>query len=847
MIKRIKNNVSYYKRYFLIGSFVISVSFLIFSIYSTFKITSMSNDECLWVPNKLDNDSLSIVIREVKKGGIADNAGIKDGDYLLEIAGKKVRTTMDAAKIFNSFAAGDTVDYKILQSGEIKTVKMTVKKFVNFSYLANSLLAFFWLLVGFTVVMSKPDGKLQMYFYLIGISFSFQSFMGQFVWIRAYQEISAIDVFLEGIEVTLVSFVPYWFIMFFSSFPRESTLHKKRWFKPVFFYISIISIIISSIAFLSQVGDRKFSEINMGGINVFVQIYYRFGIFTGLVFLIISYIKIKSSEKRKEVLLILLAYILLILTIIYAQFIAPTFSGPIFNSPEIYLPIFLIALFPIAFGVSIYKYHLLDFSVVIKNTIIYGAATLLFAAIYFLSIYGLGISVGTVFAEDYKNIVIAISFVLFAFVFQSTKEKFQEVLTKRFYPEEFSQQRILIEFNRELAKIVGVENILERIKHTFVHTLKIEKFGIMLRSEGKKLVMVNSVGLMNKDIVIKEEEIKAFLENKFRQGDDVVLEQHNFEVTIPEVSGKLAEDGIYTIIPMIIKSEVVGLLLFGLKHSGRQFSGKDIELLNAVSTQSAVSIENARLYLAEAEKVKYDREMELAYKIQQNLLPKEIPEFDELDIYGKMIPAQHVGGDYYDIIPVGRKKLFIAVGDVSGKGVSASFYMAKLQTLLQYMCSETKEPKELIEDLNQKMLDVIDRESFITLNLGLIDLVTMKMKYCRAGHLPMYISDGTHLREYKPEGIGLGICRNSVFSSHTEQIEIDLQSGSTVVFFSDGITETMNSKKEFYDEDRLKEIILKETNKDSEALFNSIYDSVLRFRGGEVQADDITGLIIKIK
>jgi len=847
MLKKIKNSISYYKRYFLIGSFIISMLLLFFAFYSTFNITAISNDECLWDPQKVSKDSIAIIIREVKPGGVADNAGIKNGDYLLEIAGRRVRTPMDAASVFNSFPAGDTVDYTVRQNGEVKIVQIPVKKFVNFSVLANSLQAFFWLIIGFAVIMSKPDGKLQLYFYLIGVAYSFLSFINQFVAIRAYQVLSSLDIFLQAINITVVSFLPYWFIMFFASFPVESGLHRKKWFKPVFFYFSLALIIVVSVPFLIHVPGKKYVDIAPGFIGIIINIYYQAGILTGLLLLIYNFIKIKYWEKRREVLLILLAYILSILAVVYARYVAPAFSGLIFNYPEIYLPVFLIPLFPIAFGVSIYRYHLLDFSIVVKNTIIYGAATLLLAAIYFLSIYGLGISVGTVVAEDYKNIVIAISFVLFAFVFQSTKEKFQDILTKRFYPEEFSQQRILIEFNRELANIVGLENILERIKYTFVHTLKIEKFGIMLKGDGNDLVMVNSVGLLNEKIVIKKAEIKSFLKNRFRPGDEVALEQHNFETAVPEVSSYLIGDGIFTIIPMIIKSEVVGLLLFGLKHSGRQFAGKDIELLNAVATQSAISIENARLYLAEAEKVKYDREMELAYKIQQNLLPKAIPEFEEVDIYGKMIPAQHVGGDYFDIIPVGDKKLFIALGDVSGKGVSASFYMTKLQTLLQYMCNDQKEPKDLLEDLNIKIWDVIDRESFITLNLGLIDLKNMKMKYCRAGHLPMYISGAETFKEYKPGGIGLGICRPDVFSSHTEQIEIDITKGDLIVFFSDGITETMNVKKEFFDEERLKDIIVREKEKKPEEIFNSIYKSVIEFRGKAEQFDDITGLLLKIK
>ena len=117
---------------------------------------------------------------------------------------------------------------------------------------------------------------------------------------------------------------------------------------------------------------------------------------------------------------------------------------------------------------------------------------------------------------------------------------------------------------------------------------------------------------------------------------------------------------------MVIKSRVIGLLQFGLKQSGSQFAGKDLELLYAAANQAAISIENARLYRSEADKLKLERDLDLARKIQQSLLPKCNPDVHGLDICGQMIPAMQVGGDYYDLISISPTRLFVVVGDVSG-------------------------------------------------------------------------------------------------------------------------------------------------------------------------------------
>ncbi|RKY91668.1 MAG: hypothetical protein DRQ01_07370, partial [Ignavibacteriae bacterium] len=192
------------------------------------------------------------------------------------------------------------------------------------------------------------------------------------------------------------------------------------------------------------------------------------------------------------------------------------------------------------------------------------------------------------------------------------------------------------------------------------------------------------------------------------------IEQPDFKSVFPDMADKLIKEEIYTVIPMIIKNKNVGLLLFGLKHSGSHFAGRDIELLWAAANQAAVSIENSRLYETEVEKQKIERDLDLARKIQQGLLPACIPEVGNLDICGEMIPAMQVGGDYYDLLPVdgSTSKLFVVVGDVSGKGLSASLYMTKLQTMMQLYCTPGKTPKEILVDVNKRMYDEIERNWF---------------------------------------------------------------------------------------------------------------------------------------
>src|ERR1035437_9759291 len=158
----------------------------------------------------------------------------------------------------------------------------------------------------------------------------------------------------------------------------------------------------------------------------------------GLISLFINYLRLEDKFDKKPVLIILSAYALGLFGILYTVFIAPSITDTMFNSPEFYTPILLVAIIPIAFGISIFRYQLMDVSIVIKNTIIYGLATITIAAVYFLIIYVVGQSVSQAIGTQYQGIIAGVIFIVFAMVFQSTKNKFQDFLTAKFYPEQFA-------------------------------------------------------------------------------------------------------------------------------------------------------------------------------------------------------------------------------------------------------------------------------------------------------------------------------------------------------------------------------------------------------------------------
>jgi len=825
----------------------------ILSIYFSLEVRVQSNDECLWQPGKSSKDSVVIYFDLVKENGVAWDAGIRNGDQLLQIDGVPLKTTLQAQEILNKFNSGELADYTVKKkNGEILETKVYVKKLIQFGALAQSISALLFLLIGFIVFSAKPDGIAQKLFFALGV-FSVLSaasvlFPLDSLFFRKFVTEEPLTAFITG-SIVIISqvFVPFIMLYFVWSFPTQFNFASKKITKIVIISVATI-LILSGIILASSLYWTRFESRNWVNLwGTFIRVAFVIIYVASLISLIAQYVKVKNIEHKKPVLLFLIAFTFGMLIQFYISAIAPAISDTIFNSPEYYLPIILIVFVPITFAYAIFKYHLLDVSIVVRNTIIYGTAMATVAGIYFIVIYLLGQGISRVIGAENQGFVAGIFFLIFAFVFQSTKDKFQSFLIRKFYPEQFAYQKVLIQFSNDVSTVVGIDKILDLTSKTFVDALKINKFGILLRDYNKDVLsLARGVGFSNPNCIIEKSNMMAVFKEKLLVSNYPVIEQQDFARAFSKKADSLIEENIYSIIPMIVNSKVVGALLFGLKYSGSKFGGKDLELLTAAANQIAISLENARLYQSESEKIKIERDLDLAKKIQQGLLPKCIPNLRGLDICGEMIPAMQVGGDYYDLIPLSDTKLFVAVGDVSGKGLSASLYMTKLQTMVQISTQISTSPKEILIEINKRLYDSMERSWFITMTLALFDTETKTVKFCRAGHMPLLTANNGTVESIRTEGIGLGLEKGEVFEKTLQEVELKTKSNQIFAFFSDGITEAMNEKDEMFGEEKLNEILKDKSHNRSTEVMDKVWSEVKLFRGSTPVNDDMTMVIVKV-
>jgi serine phosphatase RsbU (regulator of sigma subunit) len=256
-----------------------------------------------------------------------------------------------------------------------------------------------------------------------------------------------------------------------------------------------------------------------------------------------------------------------------------------------------------------------------------------------------------------------------------------------------------------------------------------------------------------------------------------------------------------------------------------------------------------QLMQEQAEKERLEEELRIARQIQMSLLPGQglVPP-PGLRVAALCLPAAEVGGDYYDLLPLGETRLGVLVADVSGKGTSAALYMAELKGLVLSLSRIYESPAKLLCEANRILAAHMDARSFVTMTYAVVDTAARRMRYARAGHNPLiHLQARTGLtRVLTPAGLGLGLDGGERFDRILEESEVPLDPGDFFLFFTDGLSEAMNPGAELFGEGRLRRILEDSGRLTSEELKERILDEVRRFVGEASPHDDMTLVVLKV-
>jgi serine phosphatase RsbU (regulator of sigma subunit) len=298
------------------------------------------------------------------------------------------------------------------------------------------------------------------------------------------------------------------------------------------------------------------------------------------------------------------------------------------------------------------------------------------------------------------------------------------------------------------------------------------------------------------------------------------------------------------IVPLISHTEVIGIL-YATKDMAFGFEKEDVDAAAAFADQVTIALENARLIEQSIEKERLEQELMVAQEMQRRLLPQSLPHFDNLDIDAVSYPAYEVGGDYYDFAYLGEKKLGIVIGDVSGKGVSAAFYMAVVKGIFQSLSKICESAKDLLIRTNRSLNGNIDKRFFVSMIYAIIDIERGILSFARAGHCPMlYVSRG-EVELVRPNGLGLGLDSGPLFDDVIEEKEIKLATNDVCVFYTDGVTESRNRTGEEFGSNRLVQLVANVQGKTASEIRSNIVSAVREHTGNVTELDDISMVVLK--
>jgi sigma-B regulation protein RsbU (phosphoserine phosphatase) len=291
------------------------------------------------------------------------------------------------------------------------------------------------------------------------------------------------------------------------------------------------------------------------------------------------------------------------------------------------------------------------------------------------------------------------------------------------------------------------------------------------------------------------------------------------------------------------QSDLLGILYLDSRAPSSTFSALDREVVRSLAHEAATLIDNARLFAAARVKARLDHDIEIASKIQQGLLPKELPNLPDVAVSGSTLACYSVGGDCFDVIELDGGRHGFFVGDISGKGIPAALLATLLQGIFFTTASMDIPLTSVFSRVNRYLAERAGGDRYATVFYGVLDK-SGAFEYVNAGHVPPLVKR----KSGAIERLDLASFPVGMFpDAEYESAAVKLEKGDFLVIYTDGVSEAVNVKTEMFEEERLQQLLEGFQGQTVEQLAETIREGVKTFTQGAPQSDDITILVVQYK
>jgi sigma-B regulation protein RsbU (phosphoserine phosphatase) len=779
------------------------------------------------------------IVETINENYPAVLSGISPGDTVVMINGISVKERDSVRNILNKTASGNTVTYTVRNGSEIKNYYITfipltaLEKFIIMLFrIVPVLMLISYAAVGFWGLVKSPYSDETILIALF--CFCFGSFMYATVntgyteetFINKYFYFESLRTFISY----LMWFAPSFWMLLFAYFPMKNRVFEKNKFVSlVFIFLLPIIILISDLLDISN-------PIIYG--VIFSLLFTQMGI--GVLLLSNNSKKLTSALEKRQIRLMLfgIKYGAIFIGIgwvfiIFTQFII---RGKLSQNAElIVMLIFLICeiiglIIPFTFLNSFFQNKLLETENALKKQLRIFTISVVVLAIYFFAVFVIVRNLVSLFQMQDPTVII-ITVLLISLTFTPINKRILNWIDETFYPEKTKYTASLKNYINSISGKIDVNELLDELKNWIETTFRISPvLPVVIVSENKTPFRPS-----NSQSVIHR------IKNGSKFYWDEISERSRITVDDDEIEW-VRNNNISVTVPMISQNEVIGAVNLGKKQNDEDYTEIDLDFITQASAQTALAVHNLKLQDVYLEKKRLDKELEVAKKIQQRLMPQEIPQIPGLDVYAQSKPCFEVAGDYFDIIKTEENNYFFVVADVSGKGAGAALIMANLQASIRVGLELTLNFSDFVEKINNHVYANTASSEFITLFIGVWEPEKGMFHYINAGHNPpIMLNSNDEVKFLESTGLLLGVLENQKY----ERVKFALEDNTLILIYSDGLEELMNQKQELFGQERITELLKLNKEKSSKEIVKKIMQSAEEFAGGKSFQDDLTMILIK--
>lgn len=403
-----------------------------------------------------------------------------------------------------------------------------------------------------------------------------------------------------------------------------------------------------------------------------------------------------------------------------------------------------------------------------------------------------------------------------------------ERIVERLELKEF-QLRTLLDVSKAINNNVERQELLRLFEHIVREELGITRLSLYERIDRWERIL--SYGNADRDNAVDAEQLFGTFQDIQTINSDIEGRLGAFDVAVP----------------VFHRDRPLAFLLIGDIDEEEQRMSPVVKHLNFIQTLAnlvVVALENRRLAERQLQQERDNRDLELAAQMQLMLVPKDLPRTDKLEAAAWYQPHRLVGGDYYDLIPVGEGRYLACVADVSGKGIAAALLMSNFQATLRASAARFTDLPELVTHLNTQVWASARGERFITLFLGLLDLGASRIKFVNAGHNDPLLHDGRRLVALHDGSIALGMMPTLPF---LKLGETELPSDGALLCYTDGLVEQENNQGIAFETDPLRQALSTFSKAGAQAVNDAVMAAFENHRGSEPYLDDIALLTCRFR